>query len=99
MVLFTAIAAIVGIEIIAIYKIDKVEAQEVKQIDAVEVNIDCPIYEMGDKNVMGLWQKGEYFLIFDPNTNVVYYPSNDPFISENGNFCKYTDGKLIEISK
>ena len=58
---------------------------------------------------------GEDILFYDKNTKVVYYLfSTDlartstnargfgfmsPYISENGNYCRYIDGKIVEIQK
>ena len=50
------------------------------------------------------------FLVYDRDTKVVYYLFSTctgyngygylaPYISENGNFCKYVDDKIIEIQK
>lgn len=59
--------------------------------------------------------KGEDILFFDRNTQIVYYlfstaqyPNTHgamgygymaPYISENGNYCRYIDGKIVEIQK
>lgn len=59
--------------------------------------------------------KGEDILFFDRNTQIVYYlfstaqyPNThgamgygfmSPYISENGNYCRYIDSKIIEIKK
>ena len=59
--------------------------------------------------------KGEDILFFDRNTKIVYYLFSttqyphthgamgygfmSPYISENGNYCRYIDGKIVEIQK
>lgn len=49
----------------------------------------------------------ERFLFYDKNTKIIYYFMNVyrenggcysfPYISENGKFCRYVDGKIVEI--
>ena len=59
--------------------------------------------------------KGEDILFYDRNTKIVYYLFSadrepytqsatgygylSPYISENGNYCRYIDGKIVEIQK
>lgn len=54
---------------------------------------------------------GYDLLVYDNETQIVYYlfsitPGNQlgfgymsPYISENGNFCRYSDGQIVEIVK
>lgn len=49
----------------------------------------------------------ERFLFYDKRTKIVYYFMNGfssssgcysmPYISENGNYCKYLNGKIVEV--
>jgi len=49
----------------------------------------------------------ERFLFYDINTKIIYYFMNGylendgcysmPYISENGNYCRYIDGKIVEV--
>lgn len=49
----------------------------------------------------------ERFLFYDTDTKIVYYFINGiwsdngcysmPYISENGNYCKYVDGRIVEV--
>lgn len=53
---------------------------------------------------------GKDYLVYDTNTHVIYYMfvsremgGNSytyfaPYISENGNFCKYVDEQIVEIT-
>ncbi len=54
--------------------------------------------------------EGEDFLVYDRDTKVVYYLFSTcsgyngygylaPYIGENGNFCRYINGKIVEIQK
>lgn len=39
-------------------------------------------------------------LIYDNNTGIIYIHSNYatiPYLSENGNYCRYVDGEIVEI--
>lgn len=40
-------------------------------------------------------------LIYDTNTNIIYIRSKyatTPYLSENGNYCRYLDGEIVEIT-
>lgn len=43
-------------------------------------------------------------LVYDVNTKVVYYYAKEsnyiasPYISENGKYCRFIDGKIVEIN-
>ncbi len=58
--------------------------------------------------------EGSEYLVYSSDTNVVYYMFKAkesapkvgfgysyfaPYISENGNFCKYVDGHIVEINE
>lgn len=42
-------------------------------------------------------------LVYDTNTKVIYivsyYGEYTPYLSENGNYCRYIDGEIVDIEK
>lgn len=40
-----------------------------------------------------------YYIFFNNNMGYKGYGFMSPYISENGNFCRYVDGKIVEIQK
>ena len=63
-----------------------------------------PIYEhpntgeLGDLAFMGLngWNKTN--LVHDMRTGIIYYEQTGaPYISENGKFCRFVEGTIVEV--
>ncbi|MBR1738312.1 MAG: hypothetical protein IJ736_15120 [Firmicutes bacterium] len=87
----TCVAAAVWFVAIAAEATEKTTDKEVYAMP------DIPIYEMGDSETLGRWQKGEEFLIYDKNSGIVYYPNGSAYISENGYYVRYTQGVYVEV--
>jgi len=73
-----------------------------------------PVDEAANETSQFVSIDGKNYLSYSKDTGVVYYMFSTsertgyagygytyfaPYISENGNFCKYVDGKIIEITE
>jgi len=93
--LVVATVCIVISFIFVVYASEKVTHTAEKEVYTTISEI--PMYEMGDKEILGKWQRGEEFLTYDKYTRIVYYPSGNAFISENGKYVRYVQEICIEV--
>ena len=80
--------------------------EEKKAVNSVSTNTYTPDSIPGFERI-----SDEDLLFYDMKTEVVYYVFLNsrngykgygfmaPYISENGNYCRYIDGKIVEIQK
>lgn len=62
---------------------------------------DTPEISAWDFSYEGLL--GSTKLVYDKNTKVIYiqsaYGGFTPYLSESGNYCRYVNGKIVDIEK
>lgn len=90
------IVAVAGTLFIAVTVINAVHGKQASQ--SVPTG-----WDMAEIAASNLYNRNRTYLYYDTDTNIVYVLSEDggitPYIGENGRYCHYVDGNIVEAEE